>query len=424
MKTASVFILPAIIVMLLMTVQVMLARYLGPTGIGTFILAITVANILALLAHFKLSLANSYFAYHYPKQRRTIVGNNLFFTFCWGAFFTILIIVLIMYLPERFLPEINIRLWWMAMVVVIPLMLLELSNGLLIGLNWKKRLFFLQIVGDAIILTGILWLFNRNTLAIDCAVAIWVISHVIMAFAIASLSWWKAGLPIHVRPMLLRRMVSFGIQSRVSIIFSYLIIYINILMISYFLSHQEIGYYSVAFVLVFVLWYFPSAVAKQLAPQIYQKENHNDSERTALLVRLGFTSSLTGAIILGVMGWLLIKLIFGEDFLPAYLVLIALLPGGVVIGSIMILSRDLFNRNYSKYTMIINIIGFVTITLFNLFLIPKYGITGAAISASITFLLIGLAYYCLFASVSGIAIRDLLIIKHNDLVDLFTLIRS
>ena len=123
-----------------MVAQFLLARFLGPAGKGTFSLTIALANTLTILAHFSLSSANSHFAGRYPDDRRAMVGNSIFIAFIWGAIVTALVVYVKGKVPEAYLPRISERMWGMALVAVIPLLLFEFGNGLVLGLNWIKRL--------------------------------------------------------------------------------------------------------------------------------------------------------------------------------------------------------------------------------------------------------------------------------------------
>jgi len=362
-----------------MTAQIVLARCLGPAGKGTFSLTLAVANTLTIIAHFSLSSANSHFAGRYPAERRAMVGNSIFIALLWGAIVTAVVVYAKSKVPERYLPGINERLWGMALVAIIPLLLFEFSNGLVLGLNWIKRLSFILPLKEALFLTGILWLASGRILSVEGAVAVWVSAAVIVALLQMLSAWWRVGWAITISPKLLSSMAFFSLQSHVANVFTFLRTRFDWFLIDHFLTQRDLGYYTIAGMLVFVLWYLPIAIAQVLIPHISSRDDAAGNELTPLLARLGFTVALIGGVLLAILGWPLILLLPGREFLPAYPAMLILLPGGIVMSLARVLAGDLIGRGLPKYSMVISTIAFLINAVVNLLFIPKFGILGAAV---------------------------------------------
>jgi len=404
--------------------QIIVARTLGPSGKGAFSLTLATAIMLSIFAHLSLSSANSHFAGRYPKDRRAMVGNNIFVAFIWGAIVTCGIVFLKDKIPSDYLPKINNRLFGMALVAIIPLLLLEYSNGLVLGLDWIKRLSIIRVLKEFLLLCGLWWLMVKGILSVEGAVAVWVIITVFIALLQALSAWSRIGWSITVSPGLLKRMTMFSMQSHAANVFSFLKLRFDWFLIDHFLPQSDLGYYTVAYAIIYLLWYLPFAISQVLVPFISWRDEKAGNELTPPLARLGFTVALIGAVLMALLGWPFIRLLFGENFLPAYPILLVLLPGGLIFSLARILAGDLIGRGLPKYSMIISTLSFVLNFTVNLFFIPRFGILGAAVTASISHIFGGLMFIYFFTRVSGVRIPDLLIIKREDLTGIIKQLRS
>lgn len=403
--------------------QIVISRALGPSGKGLFSLTITVAVMLATLAHLSLSSANSHFIGRYPDKRRAMIGNSILLAFLWGAIVTVVVLALREKIPENYQPQLSTRLWGMAFVAIIPLLLLEFSNGLVMGLDWIKRLSFTLVLKEALLLIGVWWLASQGLLSVEGAVAVWVLAAVFIAFTQAFSAWWRVGFSITVSPHLLGSMALFSLQAHTANVFSFLKFRFDYFLIDHYLTSSELGIYSIAVILVQALWYLPRAIAQVLVPHISWRDNEAANELTPLLTRLGFWVAIIGGCLLCLLGKPLIKLLFSDPFLPAYPALLLLLPGAVIYSLAGMLAGDLVGRGLPRYSMITSMLAFFLNVGINLVLIPRFGILGAAIASSITHAFAGLMFLYYFVRVSGVRVRDILILKRRDLINLMLLLR-
>jgi len=407
-----------------MGVQIIIARTLGPAGKGLFSLTVAVAVTLATIVHLSLATGNSHFMGRYPSERRALVGNSFLMAFVWGAIVTVAALALRQKVPLEYQPKISPQLWGMALVAIIPLLLLEYSNGLVIGLDWIKRLSFSLVLKEALILIGALWLATQGHLSVEGAVAVWVIAAVMVAVFQAFSAWSRVGLSITISPKLFGSMTLFSIQSHAANIFGFLKFRFDFFLIDHFLSSSELGIYSIAVIMVQVLWYLPKAIAQILIPHISWGGQRAAAELTPLLSRLGFTVAIIGGCLLALFGRPLIGLLFSDSFLPAYLILLLLLPGAIIFSLAGMLSGDLIGRGLPRYAMLTSIFAFVLNVVVNLILIPKFGLAGAAIASSLTHAFSGAMFLYYFHRESGVDISDTLILKRNDIIKLKQLMRQ
>jgi len=404
-------------------VQIVIARALGPTGKGLFSLTVAVAVTLATLTHLSLATGNSHFMGRYPSERRALVGNSFLIAFVWGAVVTVVVLILRNKVALEYQPKISPQLWGMALITIIPLLLLEYSNGLVMGLDWIKRLNLSLVLKETLILIGALWLVLTGHLSVESAIAVWVVSVVIVALFQALSAWSRVGLSITISPGLFGSMTLFSIQSHAANIFGFLKFRFDFFLIDYFLNSSELGIYSIAVIMVQVLWYLPKAIAQILVPHISWGGKKAAVELTPLLCRFGFTVAVIGGCLLCLLGRPLIGLLFTDSFLPAYMILLLLIPGAIIFSFAGMLSGDLIGRGLPRYAMFTSIFAFVLNVAVNLLLIPKYGLSGAAIASSLTHAFSGLMFLYYFLRESGVGLRETLFLKRNDIIELMQLMR-
>ena len=80
-------------------------------------------------------------------------------------------------------------------------------------------------------------------------------------------------------------------------------------------------------------------------------------------------------------------MVFSSAFLGAYIPLLVLLPGVVLLGSCKVLANDIGGRGFPHYNSINSGLSFVATVIFDLLLIPKMGVVGAALASTLSYIL-------------------------------------
>ena len=395
--------------------QIFLARFLGPNAYGTFSLTIITAILISTVFHFSLSHANLHFSSQFPALQRSMVGNSIFFGFFWGLLVTAGIMVLKHIVPDTYQPHMDYRLWGMVLVAVIPLLLFEMGGGMAITVNWIKRFSLFQSLRDLILVIAVCYLGFRDLLSVETAMSTWIIAIVAVVLLQLISNWWRIGSNIDIDPNLLIRMISHGIIIHIVNVFTLLRLRADWFLIDYFMNPQDLGYYSVACIFIAVLWYLPTVIAKALKSFISIHAADIDGEITSLFSRLAFSVSVTGAVLLAVFGYWLIPLLVGGEFRPAYMALLLLLPGGVIMSIAHVTAGDFFARGRFKFNLIIATISLFINIAINLFFIPRFGILGAAAAATITQFLLGMIYLFFFNQLYGVSPGAMLLLRRSDI---------
>lgn len=157
----------------------------------------------------------------------------------------------------------------------------------------------------------------------------------------------------------------------------------DILIIGFLGSAEQVGFYSVAVRIVQILYIF-SAVAASSSLPIFSRFVKNEKEkiRGALENMLKFAFSFSLPVALGgiISGAALVKLLFGNEYAPATLSFQILLATLAFNFAAVILSTIVFVYNRQKVLIMYAAIGGILNVIFDLFLIPAFGIKGSAIA--------------------------------------------
>lgn len=158
------------------------------------------------------------------------------------------------------------------------------------------------------------------------------------------------------------------------------------LMIGHFMNETEVGYYAVAAIFIEGLSLIPSSIETVTDARIVRYYVKEEYENLIKLIKSNvlnvFVITIFESLALVFFGKFLIDKIFGVDFLPAYQPLLILLIGYCIYYPIH--SIDGFLPCIGKVDLLsrISFLCAAVNILFNILLVPKYGMIGAAIATS------------------------------------------
>lgn len=162
---------------------------------------------------------------------------------------------------------------------------------------------------------------------------------------------------------------------------------IDQVMIGNILSTKQVGIYSVA-VRLAEFWYFiPSIIVSTLMPyfvELREKKNRLYHFRLIQLYSLMFWMGVSVGIFALFFGEDIIRLLFGEAYTGAYSALVFNIWNGIFISQAIARGIWLISENLQKYRLYNNLIIVNINIVTNIILIPKIGITGAAIATLLT----------------------------------------
>lgn len=185
---------------------------------------------------------------------------------------------------------------------------------------------------------------------------------------------------------LLKPMTLFGLKTHLGQLLTYLEYRFDIFLVAYFLTPREVGIYSIALTLGEVLWRIPNVANKVLLSRLAKEGDRRSATLTARLNSLIF--AFTAACMMPIFfltKWIILVL-FGEEFLDAWPVVIVLLPGVLAISISKTLTPNLIMQGRAWTYSLSIFCAVVVMIILDVFLIPAYGILGAGIGASVAYI--------------------------------------
>ncbi|NHN40956.1 polysaccharide biosynthesis protein [Halorubellus sp. JP-L1] len=186
-----------------------------------------------------------------------------------------------------------------------------------------------------------------------------------------------------------RELLSFNGLSVVLILLTASLYHVDILLLRVLVGSQQTGYYRASLVVAEFLWFVPNTLQMVLlhSSSEYWTQGKVDqiSELVSRTTRYNLLFTMLLAIGIAALASDFVPLYFGAEFQPAVLPLLLLLPGAVGFA----LARPIFAVGQGKGSLrpLIGATGSAAILniVFNLILIPRYGIAGAAVATSISY---------------------------------------
>lgn len=192
---------------------------------------------------------------------------------------------------------------------------------------------------------------------------------------------------------------------------------IDQIMIGEILGNKSTGLYSISTRFTELFYFIPSIFVTSFFPKLIEKYNKDRNEyysNSIKLFKLLFIFSLTISIFFTFSADTIINFLYGEKYqLAVNSLCISIWTGifvfwGVAAGNILVI------ENLNKHNLNKSIHGLVINVILNIFLIPKFGINGAAIATLISQFYASYLYYFLFKKTRHIFIlqsKSILIFK-------------
>ncbi len=162
---------------------------------------------------------------------------------------------------------------------------------------------------------------------------------------------------------------------------------IDQVMIGNMLDTEQVGIYSVAVILAEFWIFIPGILVSTLMPYFVNLRESNNELYHYRLIQLYFLMFWMGVfvgVVTIIFGEDIIRLLFGEAYVAAYIALVVNIWAGVFMAQSAAKGIWVIAENKQLYRIIANVIAVIINIVLNLILIPKYGISGAAIATLIT----------------------------------------
>ncbi|HGY9626092.1 lipopolysaccharide biosynthesis protein [Pseudomonas sp. NY15356] len=394
--------------------NVLLARILGPSERGLFALLSALPDLISAVTSGGLNSAVGYQA-----AKRRDMGLLLTQVLVYGCLLAGLLTLLWVFLVRQFGGQLEVtqQLGLLAWLLLLAVPMAVLKSGLLTlhnasgGVDAFNALRLTESLAPLLLFLALFWMWREQ--AMEAALISWLLGlGVVLLLGVA---WLARQYPVHLRwdRSGQRELLSYSAKSHPDLLFQQVILRSDYLFIGAVLGSTALGHYAMATAAAELLLIVPEAVTTPLMKHLLQQDT--DMQRlTPLALRLTATVMLLACLSMALIGkWLIITL-FGIEYAPAYPALLALLPGLLGLCYASILRLDLLGKNRPGTVSLIMGGGAALNLLLNIFMIPAWGIVGAALASSIAYLAVTLAMLVVYCQLSNVPLWRTLIILPGD----------
>jgi O-antigen/teichoic acid export membrane protein len=386
-NVAATFSIQALALLLTVAYTAVLGRWLGSEGKGILELVVLVPSLLGLFLSGGLGPANTYFASSGGADVPTLASNSVSFVLIATLLgFGIIWLSVATGWNEKLLPGLPVGLLTLAMVGL-PL---ELLGGFLRNiLQGSRRIVAANMANLFRVFTLLLLtllLLVKGELGLRGALYASLASGMLQLLALVPLLRQHGATlaPRWHRPTM-RQTLRFGMKGHIGTILQFYNYRLDLFLVNFFVGPAAVGIYYVSVRMAEALWFLPNAVGFVILPKAAATapEKMNAFTPRAFRVTIGIT--ILGSMGLAALGKPIIQLVYTEQFADAYVPLLVLLPGVVLLGGAKVLTNEIAGRGFPQYNSInAGLVLIVTIVL-DLYLIPRLGIKGAAIASSLSY---------------------------------------
>lgn len=419
-NSAITFSSQILILVLGIIIMIILARALGPTGKGIYTLIILISAVLLRLGTLGIEAANVYFTGSKKYEVRDIVSNSLIDALLLG-----LILILLFWrishfnIFQNFLNSNQINPFYLWLVVLtVPFSLLStFLDRVLLGKEEIVKFNKVNIFQPAFQLATIIIFLLILKQGVFGATFSYVLSVIGAVLFVVFLIKKIAKIRFSFNPKLSRDSVIYGGKAYFGILAQFLNCRLSTFLVAAFLTPAAVGFYSIAVGIAERLWIIPGAVATVLFSRISSLKDAEANNLTPRVARHTFVIIFILSLMLAILAKPLIKILFGSAFLPSVMPLLILLPGITALGGAKILTADLAGRGRPEFTTMAAVSSLAVNIPLSIFLIPKWGISGAAFASTVAYTLVTVIVIIVFTKISQKSWSEVLLIKTKDFLD-------
>lgn len=379
-----------------------IARTLGPEGKGILQLALMLPAMLSLFLNGGIGVANVHYAGSGRYTVAQLTWNSLLFAF-WGTVGGAGIVAAMIAGGHlaTVIPGVSTGFFLLSMLVLPMSLLSGYLQTILQGIQAIHAVNRIRLLFGSV---------NLLLLILFVLILPWGIPGAILATLAATLfslvllvrSIVQAGGSFRFKRdrEVFGTTLRFGLRGYVGNVLQFFNYRLDVLILNFLLGPASVGIYSVATKLAELVWYFPNAMGFVLFPKAAGSSSQEMNSFTPRVFRITLLISVAAAAAIALVGYPFIILVYTQEFASAFVPLLVLLPGVVLLGSARVLTSDISGRGFPHYNSINAGIVLVVTVVLDLILIPRRGLVGAAAASTIAYSITFLAAVVFYSTVS------------------------
>lgn len=403
--------------------SIFVARSLGPEGKGFVVFILMIYSLIASHGHLGVLNAVSYFLRRDPKKR---TEEQIFFSnIIYVVFLTIGYTFLLLFLYEKgyILNEYSQVFIYLGFIYILFSFFYTLSYHFYVGRDKVyivNNFLLLERLAYLIIVLALFFTGRLNVLTYFVATVI------LLVLRVAGILWSsRLKIQLKFNKELIIDQFKYGKYIYLSALFIFLNYRVDQFMINYFKNKAELGIYSVGVQLAELAFLIPASITAPLLGNLLNiKTTEKDKRRAKTSITIKYTFYTTTAVcLLGIAMSPLVTILYGQSFARSAPILIILLIG-IMFTSIGKIAPSFYHSiGKTKQPLIIAIMVATINISMNLLLIPKFGIVGAAIASTFSYIFYGTSYLWLLSKKEGFLLGEMLLLKKNDFNHILSIIK-
>jgi len=401
-NTASVFATTAVSIPLALATNVLLARQLSVSDRGVYALAATFSLIAYVLTQLGWGEAAIYRMRRHGVAPRRILGTGLAVNIALCAVLLAACALLAGPITRTLLGGMPLGLFQIAMWTAALLVFGDFLRAVARGLdrfdlhNWFG---FLQSAGMlALLAIVLLWGSGGVRGALWAGLLVQALLVALFLGVIAR----ATGVEPRVDLPETRAHLRFALAMYPQALLNYLHERIDVFILAWLgIASGQIALYAVAVSVIVPLQLIPGAVGTALLPELAAQRDGSAAGFAASVARQISMQMAAIALALAPAGMIGIPLLFGDDYRDAVPAFLLLLPGMAALASSRVLGRYFAIVGQQRVVTVARACALLLNVGLNLALVPRLGITGAALAALLSYLFESVAVAFGFVHISG-----------------------
>ncbi|MDD2492706.1 MAG: flippase [Bacilli bacterium] len=355
-----------------------LARYLGPNNYGNISYAVAIVGVFGFIANLGIDDLLRRDLIIHPDKHNDLLGTAFFLKLFGGFLAFILLVILSLLLPLTPTVRLIMVLYSTAFVfqavnVIVFFFQAKVQAKNVVGAVLAATIFSsilkicLIVLGGGIIWLAVIYVLDFVWQAIGLII---IYQH--SGFKIAQ---WRFN------QKLAKKMFSGSCFLMLAAASSYIYLKIDQIMIGIFMDIKSVGIYAAAVKFVEIWYFIPGIISTSLFPAIINAKKVNFNlyiERLRGLYFLMACIAVLIAIPTTIFAGPIIKLLFGQEYLAAAIILPIYIWSGLGLFVGWIINQHFLSENHFKSIFCYNFFSMLFNILLNLIFIPRFGLTGAA----------------------------------------------
>jgi len=403
--------------------DVILARVLGPSGKGAFVIVLNLAGLAALILSLGLERSLAVFGAKSLVVARHAFANAALWTLVIGGLGALAIVAL--YGPRTtdqaptgllapMMPDLTVTQLW-AGALSLPGEI-AFSIGL-VGLLGRQQVLAFNVIrflrrGLFVLMVVAFALVGRLDLS-----AVLVLNLIAIGVTVAAILWSMARVGMvgwRISPRLLVAQLSFGGRTVIGTLAERLHFRANAFLLSAMVSVAATGVFSVALGLAETLWYLPASFGVVLFSRAV-RDGTDGAMVASVMTRMMLALMIVVAIPLWLLAPTMISVVYGEAFREAGVALQIMLPGVLAYSVVSVLSAPIIAWGAPGRLTAVLVAGLVINLTANVPLIGAFGMNGAALAATISYTSTSVLTLALYVRLSGRGLRETLVVRRSDI---------